>query len=658
MSFPRSLPLLLAMALLAGACSESAGERAAAHLARARHYLEAGKVDKARIEFSNVLAIDRKNVAAHFQLGQVYEQQQEWRKAVGQYQAAIALQPDHVQARLHLGRLYQRGGAPAKALEMAQDVLRRQPGQVEALQLKAAVLLQQGRTDEAIEIANGLLQLHPGYADTVIMLAVHYNRSGKPARAIELLEEGVAANPANSTLKYLLARSLSAAGRLQEAVGLVRQLVETEPQRPDHLVWLASLHAQDGDLTEARQVLDRTAQRFSDDPAVPRMIAEFWLGRGERARAIASLEEALSRQPDWHELRLYLASLYEGEDQPERALRCYREVIEREPDGVAGLTARNRLAHLLYTRGELAGAEALVAEVLEANPRDNDALLLRGTMALARDDAVAAIADFRSLLKDQPHSARLLGLLATAHAVNHEPELARRALERAVDNNPTDVQSRVALAKLLLSQGELRRAGELADQALRLAPGHLGAMRTLARIRSAGSDWDALLKVGTRMQKADPEGADGYFFVGLAQRGRGDTDAAVASLERAVALAPEDDAVLTALVGALLELARPQEAEQRVRAFLERQPKNPTACNLLGEVLLYRKDPAAAAAAFRKAIALAPRLAVPYRNLGLALRAQGLEAQARKVFRQGLEAVRGDEAAEAMLRPWVAAAAE
>jgi tetratricopeptide (TPR) repeat protein len=155
------------------------------------------------------------------------------------------------------------------------------------------------------------------------------------------------------------------------------------------------------------------------------------------------------------------------------------------------------------------------------------------------------------------------------------------------------------------------------------------------------------------MVEADTEGPDGYLYSGLAHRGQGDIKKAVTSLDKAMALALGDDTVLMAYEGALLEDGQPVEAQRQTSLFLAVQPDNQTAQNLLGEVLVFRKDYAAAADAFSKAITLDKRSAVPYRNLGLALRALGDEQKAQSVFQQGLKAVAGDQRSEAMLQSYL-----
>jgi len=641
------------LALLLNACSDSAEQRATAHLQRGQQYLDAGNTDKARIEFKNVLGIDLDNVTAHFLLGQVHEQMEEWREALTQYNAAIKLESGHVDARLHLGRLYLRGGAPGQALTIANAILKVQPEHLEALQLRASAHMQQNETGKAVADAEQILQLEPGYTDTLILLALHYNRESKPAQAIALLEEGIVSNPDDSTLKYMLARSLSSTGQFQRATELVLELIEMEPQLPEHRVWLATLYAKDGRMADAQNVLHKMANQFPDDLAAKRLIFDFYVGNGDNEKAIEFLIHELAETPDAHELRLYLAELYEKTLQQDSARKTYQDLTSSNTSGIYGLTARNRLAQLLSSKGELDAAGVLIEEILEVSPRDNEALILRGKIALARNQPNDAVMDFRSVLKDQPYSEKVLGLLSTAHLADNNPDLAREALERSIENNPRDAQSRIVLAQLLVAQNEPQRASKLANEALQMAPGHLGAMDTLARILVDASDWDSVLQVADRMVEADPEGAGGYLYSGLAQRRLGDVEKAVMSLGKAMVLAPDNETVLTAYVSALLGVGQSEEAQRQTTLFLDVHPDNQTAQNLIGEVLVFRKNYTAAADAFSKAIILDKRSAVPYRNLGLTLRALGDEQKAQSVFQQGIKAVAGDPRSEAILQPYL-----
>ena len=113
-----------------------------------------------------------------------------------------------------------------------------------------------------------------------------------------------------------------------------------------------------------------------------------------------------------------------------------------------GITARDRLAALRNQQHDTAGAEKLLAEVLAKAPRDDDALFLRGNIALAQKDPKTAIADLRSVLRDQPNAIGVMRVLARAHLANGEPALAEETMRRAVEANPADA----AAAKPVLSK--------------------------------------------------------------------------------------------------------------------------------------------------------------------------------------------------------------
>ena len=116
--------------------------------------------------------------------------------------------------------------------------------------------------------------------------------------------------------------------------------------------------------------------------------------------------------------------------------------------GPQALRARAELADLRMRRGRPDEASVLIAEVLKENPRNNQALMLRGQIALDRGDLLNAVADFRSVFKDQPNSVPVITQLARAHLANGEPELAKETLAKAVALYPNEPEVRVLMAEL------------------------------------------------------------------------------------------------------------------------------------------------------------------------------------------------------------------
>jgi Tfp pilus assembly protein PilF len=207
-------------------------------------------------------------------------------------------------------------------------------------------------------------------------------------------------------------------------------------------------------LDEAEKVL-RDAIALAPESIEPKLaLAEFLLNRRDKTLAEKELLAFIQQEPGSYPLKFGLANLYEALGQVDKARNIYQTVIEMAETEPQGLTARTKLALLLFRNRDFEEVSRLLEEVLEENPRAQEALALRGNLALAKKEPSQAIEDFRTALRDDPNSSKLLRLLARAHMINNEPELARDNLRRAVSENPQDVDARADFAELLAKNGE------------------------------------------------------------------------------------------------------------------------------------------------------------------------------------------------------------
>lgn len=129
---------------------------------------------------------------------------------------------------------------------------------------------------------------------------------------------------------------------------------------------------------------------------------------------------------------------------------------------------------------------------------------------------------------------------------------------------------------------------------------------------------------------------------GMAALALGDAGAAVASLQRAVALAPHDGTILNDCGLALLSSGQPEEAVVMLKQAVARLPNvaHPL-CNL-GNALRQCGQSAAAIEPLRQATRLAPEHMAAWHNLGLALLEQGQWGEAEQALGQAVELSDGD----------------
>lgn len=133
-----------------------------------------------------------------------------------------------------------------------------------------------------------------------------------------------------------------------------------------------------------------------------------------------------------------------------------------------------------------------------------------------------------------------------------------------------------------------------------------------------------------------PEHADSLHLLGLVALQTGHPDAALALVERALAVRP-DGALYRNSHGHVLErLGRYDEAARAFEAAIDLDPRYAEAVNNLGHVLERRDDLAAAEARYRAAIRLDPSYAEPHTNLGNVLKDRGALDEAIASYRRAI----------------------
>jgi tetratricopeptide (TPR) repeat protein len=148
-------------------------------------------------------------------------------------------------------------------------------------------------------------------------------------------------------------------------------------------------------------ILDHCSRTDSTDFRIPLFQGVIAREIGHRNEAIRLLEIAHDRAPRENVVRLELAFSLE-QSHPHRAAHLYDEVIA---DDATSRAARLGLARLARTMLELDKARAIYARMLEADPKDVDALNGMAWIALVERDRAGARAGFEGVLALQPQNA-------------------------------------------------------------------------------------------------------------------------------------------------------------------------------------------------------------------------------------------------------------
>jgi protein O-GlcNAc transferase len=222
--------------------------------------------------------------------------------------------------------------------------------------------------------------------------------------------------------------------------------------------------------------------------------------------------------------------------------------------------ARFEQAFGLHRAGQLAEADALYRELLEAAPDHFDALHFRGVlMHQCGRQAEALELIRRALALDPGRPAALANLGLVLQALGLQAD-AIESYDRALSINPEAADTWMNRGDALRELKRYEEAVQCYDRALGIQRGnaeaHLRrghALFGLRRLEEALAGFDRALSV-------DPARFDALLMRGVVLLEMRMLESAVASLDQALALRPGDVVALSNRGGALTELKRPAEA--------------------------------------------------------------------------------------------------
>ena len=630
----------LASVLLIAGCG-GAASRLASHVQRGKDYFDKGDFTHASIEFRNALQIAPKNPEVMLLAGRTAEKLGKVRDAAGLYQALVDAAPDDVQGRANLGRLYAMAHAPDKALELVKAALVKHPDEPDLLAVRALVRLEQKDPKGARADAERAVQLAPLNENAVGLLAGIDREEQDPAAAVTLLTSTLQKLPASTDLREILADVYAGVDDLPKAEEQLRKLVELKPHEFAYRYQLALFYVRSHNMDAAQRAYEQAVAALPDSDDAKLALVNFLTTQRTREQAEQTLRKYIQANPDKYELRLGLGALLTRAGATKDAIVAYKEVIARDPNGPSGVVARDRLARLYVAQNQLDDAQKLIAEVLQKSPRDDDALLLRGQLELARNDATAAIGDLRAVIRDQPGAIPVRQLLAQAYQVNNQAGLAEEQLRAAMEVAPTNTAVRLELSRVLLRTQRAEQAVTLLKESVQRQPKDSALREGLVQAYLAIHNAESAQTAANDLKILAPEDPLGPYLAGEVALAQGHPADAEKEFEHALELQPHALEPLSALTRVQIGRGESAQAIARLQQVLAKYPKDAQTLEMLGEVYLATRDYPHAIESFTNAIEFDANRWQAYRNLGVAKAATGDAAGAVAAYEAGIKIAPG-----------------
>jgi cellulose synthase operon protein C len=604
------------VALQLAGCS-SAEERAQRYYESGMKLLAAHEDQKAAVEFRNAVKLKQDFLPAWRGLAQTQEDIHNWPGLSQVLQTILDLDPKDQATRIKLARLLLAGGAFDRSLKLINESSEPDSNNASILALKAVIFYKLKDVDTAVRDAKEALKIEPGNADASVVLAADRLANNDPNAALQILSTAKQNEDRDVGVDLFKLKIYAQLKDYASVESILKKLVERYPQAIDFRKNLVNLYIAQHRPEDAEKELRAIAAADPKNQQYTLELIRFLYTVKGPAAAHDELIARINAGGEIFPYQLALAELEFDQGQIDDSFKALESLINSTSLTQAQIaTAKVMLAEFNLRRKDTDAAEKIVNDVLAIDQRNDDALKLRASIRLGRNQVDGAISDLRQALNDQPRSTDFMLMLATAYELKGSIDLADKQLADALKVSNFNVNVGLDYVGFLRRRGGNDRAYEVLTELANRWPNNMQVLTALADARLARQDWTGAQQVADAIKHL---GANSNVVAdqisGAALAGEQKYDASIAALQSAVTAAPSAVQPLAALVSTMVRAKQTDRAIAFLQTVLKENSNNAEAYVLLGNIQVAKNALDQAEDNFKKAISSEPKNEIGYQAL-------------------------------------------
>jgi predicted CXXCH cytochrome family protein len=316
--------------------------------------------------------------------------------------------------------------------------------------------------------------------------------------------------------------------------------------------------------------------------------------------AIARLQDALSKLPPADpDVYFEIGDACSKGGKDDEAIHWYNEALRRR---ASFRPAIKQLAQALIDQGRFAQAVQVLRPAAAVPPADDG----------------------------------LFAELGDAYLHLRQFDLARQALQRAIEIDPEQPEARNFLGLMALKKDDAAEAEARFRDAVRYRPDYAEAYNNLGNVLAANHQYAEAAYDFQRAIAIDPQNAEAHHSYAWMLAMSPPYDRAIAEFRKALALKPRDAQTHNDLADILVAQGHPDEAADEYRQAIRLKPDLVEAHSSLGNLLATQRNYEEAKREFTTAIQLQPDYYQAHLALGMILLREGNAAEARAHYQKAL----------------------
>ncbi len=535
-----------------------------------------------------------------------YQQKGDTKAALIQLKNAVAKSPEDGEARMLLATMYSDSGDAVSAEKEVRKASSLGIPAERTMPLLGKSLIATNQFQKVLDEIPAAAAAKSAPLSTMrgnAYLALRDAPKAKAAYDQALALQGDAGGALIGMTMYSLVQNDIPAADRYSAESLVK-----DPTNPE--VWMvnAMLLRKHGKPDEARKGYEQAIKLRPTHRSAYIEKAYIEIGEGKYDVAEADLKTARKYAPGNLMITYVQALLDARQEKLQPALDGVTKVLGVAPDHMPSLLLAGQLE---LRTGATKQAEAHLKKYLEAFPQDAAARKLLAHAMLKGAQPADALALLAPLTKEASLDPQLMALAGQSHMENKDYGKAAEYFEKASALEPKSADLRTSLGLSKLAQGNQAGAVTELEAAATLDPKSTRAGVTLVQTEMALKHYDKAMAAALALEKAHPQDPQVHNLKGGVSVAKGDMAGARASFEKAVALQPTFFPAVANLARLDMQDRKPEAAQKRFEAILEKDKKNVPAMMALAEVAAARNQQDQAGIWLEKAVAEKPEAVDP-----------------------------------------------
>lgn len=523
--------------------------------------------------------------------------------AILAYRKAVESKSDFLPAHTAIVTLLLQQANIPEAQKQFELMKKIAPGRPQTVFLEAQLAYQNKDFKAARDLTQQLVKVAPNNAQGLQLAGIVELQLNSLVQAEAYLGKALQVEPRLALARRALITTYLRSGQPAKAMATLAPSLRNEILDPELLSVAGEVYLQNGDSKKAEEFFAKAAKLDPKDARKRVSLAITHLLTGDSDVAFGELQ-TISESDSGTTADFALISAHLRRKDYDKALKAIDTLEKKQPDKplASNLRGRTQLA-----KQDLTGARRSFERALAIDPAYFPAVASLASLDMADKKPEEAKKRFEAVVaKDPKNGQALLALAELAARSGAAKDEVAALITRAITANPAEAAPRLLLIDFYLRSKDERQALSAAQNAVAAIADNADLLDALGRVQQASGDSNQAIVTFNKLVAMQPLSPKPYMRLADAHMAAKNKDAAAQSLRKALDIKPDTLEAQRGLILLGLEAKKYAEALVIARTVQKQRPKEPVGYILEGDIGAVQKNWDASAAAYRTGLKEAP----------------------------------------------------